>query len=313
MSLFNTPHQTHTHTHTLTHTHTHTHTHTQTACSPEGKIKLIGGHSIGEHAGIVEICFGGHWKRICDEGDGWSQADSVVTCRQLGYPSPERAESLGSHEQGWDTTPNASVPNCHGHEPNLNSCPSSPAPGNCAQHGAMVNCSLCTAVPATTSTTSLSLKPTSSSSRLTTSLTQNPTATVAALPSPTSQSYPTVQPTANTSKTTPPTKTGLKPVTSTNPEIPTTEPTGRGTEATEVYSLNSVTVRIIGGITIGLLSLGLLSCLFIIICTAWKRSRRSRKFRVEQNVAYVEHKQMAKQLQLSEAESLQEPIYEHIE
>ena len=47
----------------------------------DGEIRLNGGQSQAE--GIVEICFGGVWGTICD--DGWDDSDARVACRQLGY------------------------------------------------------------------------------------------------------------------------------------------------------------------------------------------------------------------------------------
>ena len=88
------------------------------------------------------------------------------------------------------------------------------------------------------------------------------------------------------------------------------------TDAKEsAYSLNSVTVQIIGGVTIGLVSLGLISCLVIITCSACRKLGRGKKYEMEQNVAYLEQKKMEKQRQQqpSESGSIQEPIYEHIE
>ena len=32
---------------------------------------------------MIEICFGGVWGSICD--DGWDDSDSRVACKQLGY------------------------------------------------------------------------------------------------------------------------------------------------------------------------------------------------------------------------------------
>ena len=47
----------------------------------DGDITLTGGQSPTE--GIVEICFGGIWGSICD--NGWDERDARVACRQLGY------------------------------------------------------------------------------------------------------------------------------------------------------------------------------------------------------------------------------------
>ena len=36
-----------------------------------------------QNEGMIEICFGGVWGSICD--DGWDDSDSRVACKQLGY------------------------------------------------------------------------------------------------------------------------------------------------------------------------------------------------------------------------------------
>ena len=48
-------------------------------------IRLRGGVSVLE--GRVEVCLGGAWGTVCD--DGWSGNDAVVACRQLGFRTGE--------------------------------------------------------------------------------------------------------------------------------------------------------------------------------------------------------------------------------
>ena len=50
------------------------------ACS-NGEIRLEGGSSLYE--GRVEICRNQHWGTVCD--NMWSNVDTVVVCRHLGY------------------------------------------------------------------------------------------------------------------------------------------------------------------------------------------------------------------------------------
>ena len=52
-------------------------------CFVEGEVRLRGGNISRE--GRVEMCSGGVWGTVCD--DGWGTSDARVVCRQLGYPT----------------------------------------------------------------------------------------------------------------------------------------------------------------------------------------------------------------------------------
>lgn len=53
------------------------------SCNTTGTLRLIGGTT--PYEGRVEVCFNNTWGTICD--DGWSTAEAVVVCRQLGLAS----------------------------------------------------------------------------------------------------------------------------------------------------------------------------------------------------------------------------------
>ena len=55
-------------------------------CQVENEVKI---RPNGEDSGIVIVCNGGLWKRVCDKGERWTKEDAIVTCRQLDYPYPE--------------------------------------------------------------------------------------------------------------------------------------------------------------------------------------------------------------------------------
>ena len=51
-------------------------------CS-DGDLKLVGGDS--ESEGRLEVCFNKRWGTV--NGNGWTQIDTRVACKELGFPA----------------------------------------------------------------------------------------------------------------------------------------------------------------------------------------------------------------------------------
>ncbi|XP_043917594.1 neurotrypsin [Protopterus annectens] len=63
------------------------------SCSPvkDGTLRLVGGKGI--HEGRIEVYYSGQWGTVCD--DGWTEWNSYVVCKQLGFKYGKSA--LSSH------------------------------------------------------------------------------------------------------------------------------------------------------------------------------------------------------------------------
>jgi len=87
-------------------------------CFVEGEIRLVQGTTSRE--GRVEVCLGGVWGTVCD--NGWGTVDARVVCRQLGYPTlGARAFSYGYFGRGTGPIVMAYV-RCSGRESHLANC-----------------------------------------------------------------------------------------------------------------------------------------------------------------------------------------------
>ena len=54
-----------------------------------GEVRLAGGQNDAE--GRVEICVGGIWGSVCD--DGWDNGDAAIVCQQLGFQGNSMCDS----------------------------------------------------------------------------------------------------------------------------------------------------------------------------------------------------------------------------
>ena len=55
------------------------------ACT-NGQIRLYDGAAAVTDNGTLQICKSGQWRAVCDYR--WTQAHSIVVCKQLGYSNP---------------------------------------------------------------------------------------------------------------------------------------------------------------------------------------------------------------------------------
>ena len=55
--------------------------HVYKATCLDGDVRLVDGDT--DYSGLLEVCFNQRWGTV--NGDGWSNVDTQVVCKQLGY------------------------------------------------------------------------------------------------------------------------------------------------------------------------------------------------------------------------------------
>ena len=65
---------------------------TEATCGDDehGAVRLVTDYYA--YRGRLEVCMNGNWGTVCK--DGWTDEDSNVVCRQLGYSKPGELSSL---------------------------------------------------------------------------------------------------------------------------------------------------------------------------------------------------------------------------
>ncbi|GLC72806.1 hypothetical protein PLESTF_001295100 [Pleodorina starrii] len=66
-----------------------------------GAVRLVAGRSPAE--GLVQLCKGGLWGTVCD--DGWDDTDAAVVCRQVGFAGGRAVRGPGRVSNGSAVAP----------------------------------------------------------------------------------------------------------------------------------------------------------------------------------------------------------------
>jgi hypothetical protein len=83
----------------------------------DGDLRLVGGDS--ENDGLLQVCFSGRWGTV--NVDGWTQVDTQVTCRQLGFNNAGQY-SANAARKAISTPIYMDNVGCHGTEAKLTDC-----------------------------------------------------------------------------------------------------------------------------------------------------------------------------------------------
>ncbi|KAM7394278.1 hypothetical protein PAMP_021091 [Pampus punctatissimus] len=99
------------------------------SCNPltDGTVRLVGG--AGSYEGRVEVFYHGQWGTVCD--DGWTDSNTQVVCRQLGYSGVAKARVMAYFGEGTGPIHMDNV-KCSGEESSLADCiKQAPGTHNC--------------------------------------------------------------------------------------------------------------------------------------------------------------------------------------
>jgi hypothetical protein len=83
----------------------------------DGDLRLVGGDS--ENDGLLQVCFSGRWGTV--NVDGWTDVDTQVTCRQLGFNN-DGQYSANAVRKALSTPIYMDNVGCHGTETRLTDC-----------------------------------------------------------------------------------------------------------------------------------------------------------------------------------------------
>ena len=242
------------------------------------------------------------------------------------------AESLGAHLQGYASEANGTVPDCHGDESRLSDCPALPTPDNCDINCARVNCMVIlpekTLIVQSSFPTATDYSTSQTSVTLVTRKAPSPTLTTPPS-SPDHLHIPTSAKVEISTRDEPSKSVVSKSVASksiasksvaSKSVASKTVTTQEDKSSNAIFSLNKVTVAVIGGVVMTIVTAGIVACTCFIVCGV----RRGQKYRVKKknsalkittqlNPSYASHTEIVTRSNPAYERKPSEPIYENME